>query len=173
VEPLYKQNLENSYAVRVCCVRATEVWEGECRHAIFRAVDILSPPCKLTQPSVCGSSTLATSTRTPQSPCRISSVTIPSRSPRVSTLRNSCSRSPEPPPAPIRRLIGASSSLTARNIKRSRASFTSSRETTSRLTEWMATSGRTSSSLPRLLHRCMRCRSETRNSTGVRRWTSH
>jgi hypothetical protein len=39
VEPLYKQNPENSYATCVCCVRATEVWEGACRQAIFRVVD--------------------------------------------------------------------------------------------------------------------------------------
>jgi hypothetical protein len=51
-EPLYKQNPENSYAVCVCCVRATEVWEGACRHAIFRAVDTLSSRDPYTRDSI-------------------------------------------------------------------------------------------------------------------------
>jgi hypothetical protein len=130
-------------------------------------------PCKLDQPSVCATSTIATLTSTPQSSHRISSVTVPSRSPRVSTLRISCSMSVEPPLAPIRRLTRTSSSLTATDIKRSRASFTSSRETTSRSTRWTMTSERRSSSLSRLLRRYMWCRSETRSSTGVRRCTTH
>jgi hypothetical protein len=129
-------------------------------------------PCKLAHPLVCRPSTSETLTRTPQSSHRTSNVTVPSRPPRVLALRNLCSRSPEPPPAPTWRLTGARSSLTATKIKRSRPSFTSSWETTSRLTKWKVTRGRTSCSLSRLLRRRMRCRSEAHTSTGVRRCTS-